>query len=280
MVTEDRLSIAFGGPLEDEPGMGPLTIPAYLHEVVRRNGPAEAVVMWEGDARIAWSYDDLLARAQEVAKALIAAGLGREERVGILMTNRPEFLASLFGASLAGGVPVALSTFSTAPELDHLIRASQVSILLFESRVLKTDFRAMIAGLEPAIERPGPLASPHYPYLSRLVSVGGGEGGAVSGWDAFLRGGDAISDAQVEARSAGIVPSDTGGIFFSSGTTSLPKGAMIRQRNLIYGNRHAIALAPAYPTDNYLSFSPPAWTRALDRITASPGAAAVTVTPW
>jgi len=145
MVTDNRVSIAFGGPLEDEPGMGPLTIPGYLHEVVRRNGPAEAVVMWDGDHRIAWSYDDLLARAQDVAKALIAAGLGREERVGILMTNRPEFLASLFGTSLAGGVPVALSTFSTAPELDHLIRASQVSILLFESRVLKTDFRAMIA---------------------------------------------------------------------------------------------------------------------------------------
>ena len=209
MVTENRLSIAFGGPLEDEPGMGPLTIPGYVHEVVRRNGPAEAVVMWEGDERIAWSYDDLLARAQEVAKALIAAGLGREERVGILMTNRPEFLAALFGASLAGGVPVALSTFSTAPELDHLIRASQVSILLFESRVLKTDFRAMIAGLEPAIDRPGPLASTHFPYLSRLVAVGGGEGGA---------------------RSAGIVPSDTGGIFFSSGTTSLPKGIVHSHR--------------------------------------------------
>lgn len=230
MVTENRLSIAFGGPLEEEPGMGPLTIPGYLHEVVRRNGPAEAVVMWEGDERIAWSYDDLLARAQEVAKALIAAGLGREERVGILMTNRPEFLAALFGASLAGGVPVALSTFSTAPELDHLIRASQVSILLFESRVLKTDFRAMIAGLEPAIDRPGPLASAHYPYLARLVSVGGGEGGAVAGWAEFLRAGDPITDEQVKARSAGIVPSDTGGIFFSSGTTSLPKGIVHSHR--------------------------------------------------
>lgn len=230
MVSENRLSIAFGGPLEDEPGMGPLTIPGYLREVVRRNGPAEAVVMWDGEQRIAWSYDDLLARALEVAKALIAAGLGREERVGILMTNRPEFLAALFGASLAGGVPVALSTFSTAPELDHLIRASQVSILLFESQVLKVDFRAMIAGLEPAIDRLGPLASGHYPYLSRLVALGGGEGGAVSGWEAFLRTGDPVTDAQVEARSAGIVPSDTGGIFFSSGTTSLPKGIVHSHR--------------------------------------------------
>ena len=230
MVPDSKLSIAFGGPLEDEPGMGPLTIPAYLHEVVRRHGPAEAVIMWEGEHRIAWSYDDLLARAQDVAKALIAAGLGRDERVGILMTNRPEFLASLFGTSLAGGVPVALSTFSTAPELDHLIRASQASILLFESQVLKTDFRAMISALEPAIDRPEPLASAHFPYLSRLVSVGGEARGAVTGWDDFLAAGATIPLAQVEARSAGIVPSDTGGIFFSSGTTSLPKGIVHSHR--------------------------------------------------
>ena len=73
--------------------------------------------MRSGDVRISWSYDELLARSLEVARALIGCGAGKDARVGILMTNRPEFLSALFGISLAGGVPVALSTFSTAPEL-------------------------------------------------------------------------------------------------------------------------------------------------------------------
>src|ERR1035438_7050363 len=113
-----RLSIAHGLPLAQESGLRPLTIGGYLREVVRRHGPSEALVMRSGDLRTSWTYDQLLSHSLEVARALIGCGMGKEARVGILMTNRPEFLAALFGISLAGGVPVALSTFSTAPELD------------------------------------------------------------------------------------------------------------------------------------------------------------------
>jgi len=241
-LADATLSLVEGIPLEDEVGQGAHTIPGYLREVVARHGPAEALVLRSGDARLSWSYDELLGHSLEVARALVACGVGKGERVGILMTNRPEFVFSLFGIALAGGVPVALSTFSTPSELDYLLSASQISILLFEQRVLKTDFNAMIAELEPAIAEaaPGSLSSGRYPYLRHLVSLGGvaggtdplesHEGGAVELWDAFLTRGKGIADAQMLARADGVHPSDTGGIFFSSGTTSLPKGIVHSQR--------------------------------------------------
>src|SRR5690606_11755791 len=46
---------------------------------------------------------------------------------------------------------------------------------------------------------------------------------------------------------------------YTSGTTSLPKAAMIRHRNLIAANLRLKDVAPVYPTDNYVSFSPLAW---------------------
>ncbi|MCW1428185.1 class I adenylate-forming enzyme family protein [Novosphingobium sp. JCM 18896] len=241
-MEDPSLSLVYGKPLAEEPGQGAQTIGGYLREVAALYGSREALVLRKGEHRLSWSYDDLLARSIEVAAALIASGVGRDSRVGILMTNRPEFLAALFGTALAGGVPVALSTFSTPSELDYLIKASQVSILLFEQTVLKKDFHAMIAELEPAIAQgePGGLNSAKFPFLRHLVSLGGVEGtdealesasgGAVETWRAFLARGADVSEAQVLARADMVTPGDIGGIFFSSGTTSLPKGIVHAQR--------------------------------------------------
>jgi acyl-CoA synthetase (AMP-forming)/AMP-acid ligase II len=217
-------SISHGIPIEDEPGFGALTIGGYLREVVARYGPREALVLHQDGHRVSWSYDDLLARAKDFARALIAGGAGRDTRVGILMTNRPEFLAALFGTALVGGVPVALSTFSTRGELEHLLRASQISVLIYERQVLKQDFAAMLHAIEPRIVGEGreTLSSDKLPYLRDFVPL--------EEWQAFLATGAGITEAQVFARADGVCPSDPGGIFFSSGTTSLPKGIAHSQR--------------------------------------------------
>ncbi|MCB1688876.1 MAG: long-chain fatty acid--CoA ligase, partial [Halioglobus sp.] len=164
-------------------------------------------------------------------------------RVGILMTNRPEYLSALFGTALAGGVAVALSTFSTKPELQHLLSASAVSTLLFEDRVLKKDFASMLLELEPAIRtgKPGEITSTSLPFLRRLVRLDGvtSDAGVESSapgiaafepWSAFLQLSDTVSLDIVDARAAAVSPADAGGLFFSSGTTSLPKGIFHSQR--------------------------------------------------
>ena len=231
-IADAAQSLVLGPPLAEEAGQGAHTIGGYLREVASRFGPREAVVAGKGADRLSWSYDDLLTRSLEVARALVACGLGKGGRVGILMTNRPEFLSSLFGIALAGGVPVALSTFSTLQELEYLVRASEASMILVEQQVLNKDFGEMLRELEPAIAgaQPGALVSRRFPYLRHLVAIGGAVSGAVEGWDSFLARGTAIEEATVLARADAVHPADTGGIFFSSGTTSLPKGIVHSQR--------------------------------------------------
>ena len=137
-----QLSMVSGPPLSDEPGLGSLTLPGFLREVTQKYGEREALVFYNADGVTRWTYAQLWERAIAVARALRRGGLGKDARVGVLMTNRPEWLAAVFGTSLAGGVAVTLSTFCTPPELDYLIRASAVSALLFERRVLSKDFAA------------------------------------------------------------------------------------------------------------------------------------------
>jgi fatty-acyl-CoA synthase len=218
-----KLSLIHGAPLESEPGQGAHTIPGFLGEVCTRYGKRDAVIMRTARERVVWTYDDLHARSVEVAKALIAAGIGKNGRVGVLMANRPEYLAALFGIAMAGGVTVALSTFSTPSELDHLISASAISMLLFDARVLKQDFAAILGTVD------------QFPFLTRLVQLNSvTDEDPVSpwfdSWADFLEEGKAVPDSIVNVRRAAVNAHDMGGIFFSSGTTSQPKG-------IIHSNR-------------------------------------------
>lgn len=235
-TSEDSLSIVSGIPLSAEPGLGALTLPGYLREVTARFAAREALVMHKTDGSVErWSYDELWERAMTVARALVACGVGKDSRVGVLMTNRLEWVASMFGVGLAGGVAVVLSTFSTPPELEYLLHASGVSTLLFERSVLKKDFGTMLASLEPAIGRsePGLLASTKFPFLRWLAVIGeGGAGGAIEAWPQFLARGHATARALIEARAASVRPADPAAVFFSSGSTGKPKGILSAHRGV------------------------------------------------
>jgi fatty-acyl-CoA synthase len=235
-IADQRLSIARGLPLADEAGLGALTLPGFLRQVTSRFAGREAIAGQRADGAIArWTYGELWDRSVAVAKALIAGGLGQGERVGVLMTNRAEFLSAVFGTALAGGVAAPLSTFSTAPEIDHLLASSACSVLLLERQVLKKDFAAILSELEPEIARaaPGALVSRRYPFLRQLAMVDSAAPlGAIETWADFLAGGADIATARVEARAACVRPADPGVLFFSSGTTGKPKGILSAQRGV------------------------------------------------
>ncbi|MFE3543054.1 class I adenylate-forming enzyme family protein [Nocardia sp. NPDC059177] len=228
-------AVAAGPPLATEPGLGPLTLPGFLRTVTERYGDREALVFHDAAEVTRWTYDELWEQSVAVARALRAAGVGKDSRVGVLMTNRPEWLAAVFGTALAGGVAVALSTFSTPAELEHLLSMSGVSVLLFERAVAGKDFATVLGELAPEISTatPGTVRSAAYPFLRHLAVVGAPVGdGAIETWDAFVARGESEPVVLVEAAAATVSPSDTAVLFFSSGTTSKPKGIRSAHRGV------------------------------------------------
>ncbi len=220
-----------GPSLDDAEGVGALTIGGFTHEVCTRHAGREALVfddpLRDGATR-RWTYARLGAEARRVAKAVMAAGLGKGARVGVLMGNRPEAVAALLGAPMAGAVVVPLSTFSPRPELEFLLRHADVSVLLTQTRLLERDFVADVAALDRS----------QFPFLERVAAVGlttpgeerDSDPSDVIGWDAFLAGGDGIDDAALDRRIAEVHPSDHATIVYSSGTTDRPKGMLHNHR--------------------------------------------------
>ena len=147
------------------------------------------------------------------------------------MTNRPEFLAAVWGTALAGGVATTLNTFSTTEELAYMLELSSVSVLLMERTVLRKDFLAMLQEIEPqvATAEPGALRSKTLPFLRHVAAVGEGQG-CCENWDTFLSRADETDPDLVEAIADQISPADPAVLFFSSGSTAKPKGILSAHR--------------------------------------------------
>jgi acyl-CoA synthetase (AMP-forming)/AMP-acid ligase II len=143
----------------------------FLEEVAGHFGPHEALVFDDPltGSTTRWDYARLLEEARRVGRWLVASGVRQGQAVGILMGNRPEAVAALFGAALAGAVAVPMSTFAPEPELSFMLREAQVVAVLTQRALLDRRFGEELEGL--GVER---LAVVGTPSWGELVAAGEG----------------------------------------------------------------------------------------------------------
>jgi fatty-acyl-CoA synthase len=207
-----------GPPLSEDPAGEPSTIGGFLRDVVAAHGPREAIVARNDNGRLSWTYDDLWSAAGSIGKALIAAGLEPGERVGLLMGNRPTWVASAFGVALAGGVLVPVNTYLESSELAYVLAHSEVSMLLMQRELAGHDYARTISALSDGATLPS---------LRRITCVGlDAARGPIHPWSAFLEIGNALPNDALDARANAVRPDDDGIIIYTSGTTAAPKGVL------------------------------------------------------
>lgn len=188
----------------------------FLH--ARQKPDAEALV-WE-DVRLSWR--DLAGRIERCARALLAAGVARGDRVAMLSTPRPEFVTVFMAATRIGAIWVGLNPRHRLDELSYVIGDAAPKVLFaipsFEGRDYGGDLAALTAPGSP---------------VQRLVTFGDALPGLSTGFDAFLAEGDAAHDDAYAAAVAAVSPDDAACIVYTSGSTGEPKGALLPHRGLV-----------------------------------------------
>jgi fatty-acyl-CoA synthase len=203
-----------GPPLDSEPGLGALTLGGLLEETAARHGPREAIAFHHrGGPELHWTYEELRAEARRFAKGLVAAGLDKGTRVGLLMGNRPEWTVAAFGVAMAGGVLVPMNTLFEAPEIAQVLAHSDTALLIHQVRLAHHAYDEELRTIAPGL-----------PYLRRRVCFG------TPDYDAFLAAGEEVDDAELDARREAVSPFDDALVIYTSGSTGVPKGVLHAQR--------------------------------------------------
>src|ERR1700759_4947674 len=110
-------------------------------------------------------YGALKARADGFARALLAAGVRRGDRMALLATNRTEWLVAAFGAAKIGAVTAAISTFSTPRELGWALEHCGASVFVTLDAFRGRSFLGSLCDLCPELvsSAPGTLRSVKLP---------------------------------------------------------------------------------------------------------------------
>lgn len=192
----------------------------------------ERVAIVFGDEE--WTYQETNERINQLANALRGLGIPKGANVAILLHNCPEFLESLFACFKAGLGVVPINFRLHPKECSFIIDNSEA-----EAVILGEDFRDSLYALSGGMPRVR-----H--YISIFDPLAG-----MRSYEKLLEGqSPQFTDTEVS-------PDDLAWLFYTSGTTGRPKGAMLTHRNLMVMTMGFYAdISPLGPEDAILHAAP------------------------
>ena len=204
--------------------MFPHTIPGLIEYFSSAFGDAEAIVRDDRRATFRQLDEDSAA----IAKALLAQGVGKGSRIGILAAPGPEFIASVLAAGRIGAVAGPLSTLLQAPELQWVIANAEFDHLITDASFLNHDYLSRLEQALPGLAQCGqePLFLEAAPRLRRIHVIGDQTRDWAHPYKSLLAGNPQISAAMLRQIESLVTPADPFCIIHTSGSTANPKGVI------------------------------------------------------
>jgi fatty-acyl-CoA synthase len=190
------------------------TIGANLDRTIARFPDREALASWAQQQR--YTYAELGAAVDDVARGLIAAGLNQGDRLGIWSPNRTEWTLVQYATAKLGVILVNINPAYRTSELEYALRQSGCRMLIAAPAFKSSDYRGMVSEVRDRLAE-----------LEQVVFFDGPD------WDELLDGGGEVADEELGRRGAALSPVDPINIQYTSGTTGFPKGATLTHVNIL-----------------------------------------------
>lgn len=190
------------------------TVPTAFMATVAAYGDHVALRSMVGDGWRQLTFNQYAEQVATAAAGLRAVGVGKGDRVVIMMRNIPEFHIVDLATTFLGATPISIYNSSSPDQVAYLVGDCAAKVAVVEGEGFASRFRAVRDQL---------------PALESLVMLNDAHADAVA-WDAFMAH-DPL-DLTVEVNNAS--PEDLATVIYTSGTTGNPKGVMLSHLNIVW----------------------------------------------
>jgi fatty-acyl-CoA synthase len=198
------------------------TSPPLLEETIGDNLDRTAA-RWPGNEALVdvpsgrrWSYEELVADVDRLARGLLGLGVAVGDRVGIWAPNCAEWVLVQFATAKIGAVLVNVNPAYRTHEVAYVIQQAGVSVMVIAESFKSSNYPAMLEEVRDECAT-----------LRETVVLGTGS------WESLVEGAASVSPERLAKVQAGLRNGDAINIQYTSGTTGFPKGATLSHRNIL-----------------------------------------------
>ncbi len=227
------------------------TIGAALDAAVERYGDVVGYVFAGGEL----TYHRLKQTVDLLARGLLGMGVTKGDKVAIWMAGYAEWALVYFALARIGAIMVPVNTRYRPDEIRYVLNKSKVSLLVFKDEPNK-DFVGLLREFFPGGAFAGNLPNETLPSLRKLIVASDRRIDGCLSFDELIDAGKAVPEAELLQAANAVTGDDTAMLQFTSGTTAMPKAAILFHSAMLRGALCGCHILELTPADRFFSPQP------------------------
>ena len=225
-------TLSYTSGSSDTPLLG-ITIGDLFDQTVARYGNNEALIVRHQG--ISYTYGQLKAQVDRCARALMALGAQKGDRLGIWAPNCAEWTIVQLATAKIGAILVNINPAYRLHEVEYALTQSGCAFLVIAPQFKTSDYTQMVYDLAPELTSAevAELCAVRVPDLRAVVRLGEAPAPGMLTWESLMALAVHVSEDELGARQAQQQFDDPINIQYTSGTTGYPKGATLTHHNIL-----------------------------------------------